>query len=128
MLATVASREWQMLKAVGLQGSGSGYLGEFSSYAFPTKQSDLVLRIGHGDIVHQGLVQSDTGDEGWAIYTDGSFRYRGRVVIPQSTNLKEEILRGFHCSRFFVHLGGTKMYHDLRRQYYWSRMKKLKVS
>ena len=63
-------------------------------------------------------VQSSTADEGWAIHTDGSLRYRGRVVVPQSTDLREEILREFHCSRFAVHQGGTKMYHDLRHQYY----------
>ena len=27
-------------------------------------------------------VQASTGDEGWAIHTDGSLRYRGRVVVP----------------------------------------------
>ena len=60
-------------------------------------------------------VQSGTGDEGWTIDTYGSLRYRGRVVVPQSTDLREEILREFHCSRFFVYLGGTKMYQDLHR-------------
>ena len=40
----------------------------------------------------------------------------GRIVVPRLENLREEILREFHCSRFAVHLGGTKMYHDLRRQ------------
>ena len=63
-------------------------------------------------------VQSGTADEGWAIHTDGSLRYRGWVVVPQSTELREKILREFHCSRFVVHLGGTKMYSDLRCQYY----------
>ena len=28
-------------------------------------------------------VQLGTGDEGWAIHTDGSLRYRGPVVVPQ---------------------------------------------
>ena len=45
-------------------------------------------------------------------------------MVPQLTNLREEILREFHCSRFAVHPGGTKMYHDLRRQYYWSGIKR----
>ena len=27
-------------------------------------------------------VQSGTTDEGWAIHTDGSLRYKGRVVVP----------------------------------------------
>ena len=69
-------------------------------------------------------VQTSTGDEGWTIHADGSLRYRGRVVVPQLTDLREEILREFHCSRFSVHPGGTKMYQDLRRQYYWSGMKR----
>ena len=45
-------------------------------------------------------------------------------MVPQLTDLREEILREFHCSRFSVHPGGTKMYQDLRRQYYWSGMKR----
>ena len=69
-------------------------------------------------------VQTGTADEGWVIHTDGSLRYRGRVVVPQSTDLREEILREFHCSLFAVHPGSTKMYRDLRRQYYWSGMKR----
>ena len=55
-------------------------------------------------------VQSGMGDEGWVIHTDDSLRYRGQVVVPQLTNLRKEILREFYCSRFPVHLGGTKMY------------------
>ena len=69
-------------------------------------------------------VQSGTGDKGWTVHADGSLRYRGQVVVPQLTNLREEILKEFHCSRFSVHPGGTKMYQDLRRQYYWSGMKR----
>ena len=69
-------------------------------------------------------VQSGKGDEGWTIHTDGSLRYRGRVVVPQLTDLREEILREFHCSRFAVYPGGKKMYQDLHRQYYWSGMKR----
>ena len=69
-------------------------------------------------------VQSGTGDEGWAIHINGSIRYRGRVVVPQSVDLREEILKEFHCSRFTMHPGGTKMYHDLHRQYYWRGMKR----
>ena len=60
-------------------------------------------------------MQVGTGDEGWAMHTDGSFRYRGWVVVPQLIELRDEILREFHCSRFIVHPGGSKMYQDLRR-------------
>ena len=68
-------------------------------------------------------VQSDTGEEGWAIHIDGGLRYRGRIVVPRMAYFREEILREFHCSCFAVHPRGTKMYHDLHRKYYWSGMK-----
>ena len=45
-------------------------------------------------------------------------------MVPQLTDLREEILREFHYSQFAVHPGDTKMYQDLRRQYYWSEMKR----
>ena len=61
-------------------------------------------------------VPSGTGDESWTIHVDGSLWHRGRVVVPQLTDLREEILREFHCSRFAMHPGGKKMYQDLRRQ------------
>ena len=46
-----------------------------------------------------------------------------RIVVPRVIDLREEILREFHCSCFVVHSGGMKMYHDLCCQYYWSGMK-----
>ena len=45
-------------------------------------------------------------------------------MVPQLTDLREEILREFHCSRFAAHPGGMEMYQDLLRQYYWSGMKR----
>ena len=60
-------------------------------------------------------VQSCRGDEGWTFHADGGLRYRERVVVPRLTDLREEILRELHYSRFSVHLGGTKTYQDLRR-------------
>ena len=62
-------------------------------------------------------VQSGTSDEGWTVDADCSLRYRERVVVPQLTNLREEILSEFHCFQFSMHLGGTKMYLDLHRKY-----------
>ena len=69
-------------------------------------------------------VKFGAGDEGWAVNLDGGLRYRGWVVFPHLTDLKEEILKVFHCSQFVVHPCGTKMYRDLRRQYYWREMKR----
>ena len=45
-------------------------------------------------------------------------------MVPWLADLREEILRKFHCSCFAVHPGDMKMYRDLRRQYYWRGIKK----
>ena len=50
-------------------------------------------------------VHSGAGDEGWAIHINGSLWYKGRVVVPQLIDLREEILKEFHYSRFAVHPG-----------------------
>ena len=60
-------------------------------------------------------VRSGTGDESWTMHSDGSLQYRGWVVVSPLEDLRKETLKEFHYSLFTVHLGGTKMYHDLRR-------------
>ena len=112
-----------MLETVGQFGlqyrdQAQGTLG--SLVATPSLLRIVIESHGHDvkissirDRVHAGM-----GDEGWAIHTDGSLWYRGQVVVPQLIDLRKDILREFHCSRFVVHPGDTKMYHDLRRQYY----------
>ena len=45
-------------------------------------------------------------------------------MVPQLTDLREEIIREFHYSHFVVHPSGTKMYQDFCRQYYRSKMKR----
>ena len=128
-LASIASREWQMLKTVGqfrLQYSeqAQGMLGGL--VATPSLLSRVIKSQGQdAEIVSiMDQVQSGTTDEHWTIHIDGSLRYRGRVVVPRLTDLREEILKEFHCFRFAVHLGGMKMYQDLHHQYYWSGMKR----
>ena len=122
VLASIASQEWWMLDTVGkfrlqYDEQAQGTLGSMMA------SLSLLSRVIESQVQDAKLVsiraqiQSGTADEGWAIHTDGSLRYRGRDMVPQSTDLREEILREFHCSRFVVHPCGTKMYHDIRRQY-----------
>ena len=119
-LASIASQEWRMLETVGqfrLQYSEQtqGTLGIL--VATPSLLS-RVIESQWQDVEIVSImdrVQSGTGDEGWTIHADGSLGYRLRVVVPQLTDLREEILREFHCSRFVVHPSGTNMYQDLRR-------------
>ncbi|WMV18771.1 hypothetical protein MTR67_012156, partial [Solanum verrucosum] len=55
---------------------------------------------------------------------DGVLRYQGRLCVPRVDKLQERIIEEAHSSRYSIHLGSTKMYHDLRDVYWWSSMKK----
>jgi hypothetical protein len=54
---------------------------------------------------------------------EGVLWYKGRVCVPNIKELKEKILREAHESAYSVHLGGNKMYHDLKATYWWYGMK-----
>jgi hypothetical protein len=50
--------------------------------------------------------------------------FKERLVVPKREGLKKRILDGAHTSRYFIHSRSTKMYHDLRQQFWWTRMKR----
>jgi hypothetical protein len=49
--------------------------------------------------------------------------YEGRPCVPNDDELKRLILDEAHKSRFSIHPGSTKMYHDLKQYYWWPNMK-----
>jgi hypothetical protein len=53
----------------------------------------------------------------------GTLWFKGRLVVPKKEALKKKILDQAHTSRYSIHPGSTKMYHDLRQQFWWTRMK-----
>jgi hypothetical protein len=53
----------------------------------------------------------------------GTLWFKERLVVPNRKALKKKILDEAHASRYSIHPGSTKMYHDLRQQFWWTRMK-----
>ena len=108
VLASVVFQEWQMLRTVGqfsLQYSNQAQAILGSLVATPSLLSRVIVSQGQDTEVLsiRDWVQSGTSGKGWAIHTYGSLRYKGRVVVPQSAYLREEILKEFHCFRFSMH-------------------------
>ena len=54
----------------------------------------------------------------------GTLRFRGRICVPRQEDLRKRILSEAHESLYSIHLGGTKMYEDLRQIFWWDGMKK----
>ena len=54
----------------------------------------------------------------WSVGPDGGLRMKGRLVLPESTELRKELFDEAHRARYTVHPGATKMYKDLRRSFW----------
>ncbi|RVW50110.1 hypothetical protein CK203_114529 [Vitis vinifera] len=57
------------------------------------------------------------------IKDDGILRFGTRLCVPNYGDLRRELLEEAHCSKFAIHPRGTKMYRDLKQNYWWSSMK-----
>ena len=55
---------------------------------------------------------------------EGILRFASRIWIPNVVELKEEIMRDAHNSKYSIHPGSTKMYRDLKENFWWPNMKK----
>jgi hypothetical protein len=55
--------------------------------------------------------------------TEGVLCFKDRLVMPKKEVLKKKILDEAHTSRYSIHPESTKMYDDLRQQFWWTRMK-----
>jgi len=64
------------------------------------------------------------GAESYSVGSDGGLRFNGRLVVPEGEDLRHAVMTQSHGSKFTVHPGGDKMYQDMRRQYWWSGLKR----
>jgi hypothetical protein len=56
--------------------------------------------------------------------TEGTLWFKERLVVPKKEALKKNILDEAHTLRYSIHPESTNMHHDLRQQFWCSRMKR----
>jgi len=54
----------------------------------------------------------------------GVLWFENCIVVPKDHQLRTQILDEAHLSKFSIHPSNTKMYQDLRQNYWWTRMKR----
>jgi hypothetical protein len=91
--------------------------------------------------LHEQIVMAQVGDKGVQVIKEmfeqkvdkykcfcqdnkGILWFGDRLVFPKNPNLRKKILDEAHLSKFSMHPGSNKMYHDLRSLYWWTRMKR----
>jgi hypothetical protein len=108
----------------------SGFLvvphGALNSIALiPAIKEDIILaqkvdirmghiqrRLGLGEV---DCFQEDVGGVLW---------FKDLLVVPKDLELLHKIMDEAHCSRYSIHLGMNKLYQDLKKTFWWTRMKR----
>jgi hypothetical protein len=91
--------------------------------------SNLVQEIRKGQIEDEKILEikciiKEEKSPGFSEDEEGVLWYKGRICVPNIKELKDKILREAHESAYSIHLGGNKMYHDLKATYWWYGMKR----
>nr|GFD12124.1 retrotransposon protein, putative, Ty3-gypsy subclass [Tanacetum cinerariifolium] len=61
-------------------------------------------------------------EEFW-VHEHGVIWYGNRLCVPNVSSLREAVLSEAHSSPYSIHPGSTKMYRDLKRNFWWNGMK-----
>ncbi|XP_071921751.1 uncharacterized protein [Coffea arabica] len=91
-----------------------------------TLKSPLLERIKEAQktdpIIRNQLQKGETLD--FKLGSEGVLRFRDRIVVPVDDGFRREILEESHRSRYTIHPGVNKMYHDVKELYWWDGLKK----
>ena len=94
-----------------------------------TVSSDIhteIIRCQPGDVKLERIRKKiEEGKEmDFAIHEDGSIRYKNRLCVPQRcAEIKEKLMQEAHHTPYSVHPGGDKLYKDLKKCFWWPKMK-----
>jgi hypothetical protein len=91
--------------------------------------SSLLQKIRGGQLEDEKVQEikrniKEEKSPGFSEDDEGVLWYKGRICLPNVKELKYKILHEAHESAYSIHLGGNKMYHDLKATYWWYGMKR----
>ncbi|KAK9075289.1 hypothetical protein SSX86_003612 [Deinandra increscens subsp. villosa] len=62
-------------------------------------------------------------DKQFEVKSDDTRYFMNRIWVPSFGNLRDLVMDEAHKSRYSIHPGSDKMYHDLKEHYWWPNMK-----
>jgi hypothetical protein len=93
----------------------------------PTLQDRIIMSQMHDEgikIIKQKLSQGEAKYRCFHTDHQGVLWFNDRIVVPKNHQLRKQILDEAHLSKFSIHPGSSKMYQDLRRNFWWTKMKR----
>jgi hypothetical protein len=77
-----------------------------------TQSSDEV--VTH---IKRRLTEGDPKVECFNMDDEGTLWFKNRLVVPKNHKLHKKIFDEAHTSKYSIHPGSTKMYHDMKAQF-----------
>nr|GEX83344.1 reverse transcriptase domain-containing protein [Tanacetum cinerariifolium] len=70
-----------------------------------------------------GMIRTDIPKKRLEPCADGTLCLNGRSWLPCYGDLRSVIMHESHKSKYSIHPGSEKMYHDMKKLYWWTNMK-----
>ena len=64
----------------------------------------------------------EKGTPGFVVHENGTPRFQNHVCVHNNEEMRKQILKETHNTRYSVHPRGTKMYRDLRQYFWWNNI------
>jgi hypothetical protein len=74
--------------------------------------------------IKRSLTEGDPKVNYFHVDEEGTLWFKDRLVVPKNHELHKKIFDEAHTSNYSIHPGSIKMYHDLKTQLWWTRMKR----
>jgi hypothetical protein len=78
-------------------------------------------RVTH---IKRRLIEGDPRVDWFRVDDEGTLWFKHYLVVPKNHELHKKIFDEAHTSKYSIHPCSTKMYHDLKAQFWWTRMKR----
>nr|XP_027124233.1 uncharacterized protein LOC113740918 [Coffea arabica] len=126
-VAGLMVKEWDMLEEVSIWNPRLERLKIlFGNLSLKSPLLERIKEVQKMDpIIQKKLEKVQKGETlDFKLGSEGVLRFRDRIVVPVDEGLRKEILEESHRSRYTIHPGVNKMYHDVKELYWWDGLKK----
>ena len=123
VVADVLSRKSYQVEEESLSLNHFEVLAHIALVSDLLEQISIEQRQAASGIPHiQNLIAEGRGPH-FSIDDRGVVKFKNRLVVPTSDELRRKILDEAHNSKLSIHPGSNKMYHDLCHLYWWPNIK-----
>jgi hypothetical protein len=133
VVADVLSRKahYNYLPAVSITGEESSFrvppdMAQYNVTLTPMLRGEIIAAQSSDEgVAHikRRLAEGDPKFNCFRVDEEGTLWFKDHLVVPKDHELCKKIFDEAHTSKYFIHPGSTKMYHDLKAQFWWTRMK-----